>query len=179
MSVISKITGYRRRPDESIDETIELEIKTFFELPRKSGHEMIPHLVRLKHQKKADRQEAYKKLYRQLQRARNPRVTDTMRHIIDLDKSDRIVPHGQISKKLFEGICQARDFDLYGRRMLRVPITEVEDRRMRDIADRLGLEYDKLGAAVVIEEYEKIPDIFQNVTSDVGIISSPSCESFF
>ena len=166
MSLASTVTDLERRPIEDVEDVIDDEIKKYFELPRHSSYEMIPHLLRLKKKmKRFERHRTYRIYLRQLQRARIPDAAGAMRHVIDLDKSDNIVPHGEVSKRIYEEIRGARDFDLYGRPIERKRLTEEEERSMHDIASRLGLSYET--KAPPIEEYVKVPDIFENVTNDL------------
>jgi hypothetical protein len=167
-SLTSGVTDQERRPDEEATSAIEKEVQNYFSIPRHSCFEMVPRLVRLKSDlKRFERQRVYKIYYRQLQRARIPDSAGAMRHIIDLDKSDDIVPHGQVSKKMYDQLCAGRDFDLYGRSLHRKRLTETEEREMHELAARLGLEYET--KAPPIEEYVKVPDIFENVTADIKV----------
>lgn len=167
-SLATSVTNLTRRPDEDIESVVSNEVKKYFEIPRHSCFEMIPRLVRLRtHMKKLERTRVYKIYYRQLQRARIPDASGAMRHIIDLDKSDDIVPHGNVSKKLYNDLRSERDFDLYGRVLQRKRLTEAEEREMHDLAARLGLDYET--KAPPIEEYVKVPDIFDNVTADIKV----------
>jgi hypothetical protein len=167
-SLATSVTDLERRPDEEMKTVVENEIKKYFEIPRHSCFEMIPRLTRLKSDlKRMERQRVYKIFYRQLQRARIPDASGAMRHVIDLDKSDDIVPHGAVSKKIYDDLCGGRDFDLYGRVLHRNRLTETEERAMHELAARLGLEYET--KAPPIEEYVKVPDIFDNVTGDIKV----------
>ena len=49
-----------------------------------------------------------------IKRSQYEKVAKKIGHIIDFDKSESIIPHGEVSKRLYNDIWESRSFDLYG-----------------------------------------------------------------
>jgi hypothetical protein len=52
-----------------------------------------------------------------MKRARIELIDEKMEHLVNLDEADKIVPDGEVSKKIYEDIFHSRDFDLCGNLM--------------------------------------------------------------
>ena len=61
------------------------------------------------------------------------------KHITEFDKSDSIIPHGEVSRQLYENIFGKRKFNLYGGRYQRENLTDIEEQEISNVARRLGM----------------------------------------
>lgn len=156
----------RSRP--RADDELERDEFAFFKLPRKSCKEIAPELLRLQTlKKKAIQQHRLRTLKRMLQRAQIDGAVEHMQRIIEFDKSDSIVPHGEVSKRMYNQICQRRPFDLYGQRIY-TKMTRQEEHELKLKAKALGVEYE--GKEPDYEQLNvKVPNIFEDITADIRL----------
>ena len=61
-----------------------------------------------------------------------------MKHITEFDKSESIIPHGEISKKLYLNITARREFNLYGGDFQREKMSDKEEQELAFVARRMG-----------------------------------------
>ena len=79
---------------------------------------------------------------RLMKRAKVDEVDSKMKLLVDFDRSEKVIPIGQVSKKLYEDLFDRREFDLYGRFMGYVKIQP--PRKHMELsyhAKRLKIEY--------------------------------------
>ena len=88
-----------------------------------------------------------------------------LKHIVELDKSDAIIPHGEVSKRIYENIFHAREFDLYGRLVKEDKKNVRRQEEVQKMAKYLGLKFEK---EIVPEEVVKVPSLFGSVTEDLA-----------
>jgi hypothetical protein len=148
-------------------ESDEQEDDLYFYLPRKNCEQIVPELVRLNESRKHEQHKRLKILMKTLRRANSVderyKIDNFLKHAVNLDLSDRIIPHGNVSKRLYEEICKRRNFDLYGRRMPPMMVDHVEDEKLKSLAEKLGIEYSN----PIITDEVKVPNIFGQLTSDL------------
>lgn len=147
----------KTKADRTQDERLQWEI------PRKTCEEIAPALLRMKAHKKAEQTRILTLLKRILKRCGTQKVSKHMQCIVDFDKSESVIPHGQTSKKLYTAIFQARDFDLYGRSIPKKTLTFLEIEAMGRLAADAGLEFTRQQDKV--EDAVYVPDIFDDITS--------------
>ena len=84
--------------------------------PRKSGYEIAPGILRIvSTSEKSSFVSSMKYFQRLLQRHRIKDVDKHIEHLVHFDRSDKLVPHGEISKAIYQSISDSRNFDAYGR----------------------------------------------------------------
>jgi hypothetical protein len=99
--------------DESLAETIHVYA------PRKRGIEIAPGIERLMNAqnysstKDLKIQNKYFQIF--MQRSRIKNIEKHLDHLNHFDHSDEIIPHGEISKKIYSNILKQRNFDAYAR----------------------------------------------------------------
>lgn len=155
-----------RKKIEKTQEQIDREQRLYFELPRKTCEQMVPSLLRLK--LNPSRKEQQRKLFlfkKMLKRNRLPKVNHIMQHIIEFDKSEGIIPHGEVSKRIYVDITKKRDFDLYGRQIPPMEYDEITMHTMKNVAKDLGVEYTQTSA--IAEEKLDVVNIFGDTTLDL------------
>lgn len=60
----------------------------------------------------------------------------------ELDKSEKIVPNGQVSKGIYLDIFHSRNFDLYGNLMQKIPpLPSRKFLELKYLAEQLGIEF--------------------------------------
>lgn len=64
-----------------------------------------------------------------------------MKHVMEFDKSEGIIPHGEVSKHLYLDILNGRLFDLYGSKFHREMMTDKEEQEIALVARRMGMDY--------------------------------------
>jgi hypothetical protein len=141
------------------------EQRTLFEVPRKSCEEIVPEMVRLKKDKKNVQKHRLHIIRDIFVKCRMKNIKKHLKHIVELDKSDAIIPHGEVSKRLYENIFNAREFDLYGRIMKNDKKNVRKQEEIQKMAQYLGLKFEK---DIVPDEIVKVPSLFGNVTDDLG-----------
>jgi len=70
-----------------------------------------------------------------------------MKHIMEFDKSESIIPHGEVSKKLYGDILSGRMFDLYGGKYHREVMNDHEEQEIALVARRMGIDYTTVATA--------------------------------
>jgi hypothetical protein len=76
-----------------------------------------------------------------MKRARVKQVDTQLRHMLDLDRSEKVVPHGEVSKRIYLDIWKRRDFSLYGSPMPTVKHIKRKHLELRALASKLGIEF--------------------------------------
>lgn len=157
----------KTKTDRSNDERL------YYEVPRKTCEEIVPALLRMKSRTKQEQTNLLAIMKRILKRARIPKVSKQLQCIVDFDKSESIIPHGQSSKKLYTEIFTARDFDLYGRPIPKKQLSASEIENMARVAEEQGLEFTRVQEKV--EDAIKVPNIFDDITADLTnpILTTP------
>lgn len=122
MRAVPQFEKLRKVRDD--DEEDEAQQELYFDLPRKSGWQIATHVDRLKALKKSEQQSRLRLLRRMMKRARVPKVPSVVEHLLEMDKSDSIVPHGEVSKKIYCDIFHTREFNLYGKMLPEVRLCE-------------------------------------------------------
>jgi hypothetical protein len=64
-----------------------------------------------------------------------------MKHVMEFDKSEGIIPHGEVSKHLYLDILNGRLFDLYGAKFQREMMSDKEEQEIALVARRMGIDY--------------------------------------
>ncbi len=130
------------RPVLKNQEELEDEAKLIFQLPRKKCEEMVPSLLRLNAMEEGHahhhRIHVLKKL---MKKARILNIETQIKHITNLDAAEKYVPHGEVSKKLYNDIVIQRDFDLYGHQMESRTYPPRKFLELQAIAQKLGVEF--------------------------------------
>jgi hypothetical protein len=99
------------------DETLAEKIHVY--APRKKGIEIAPGIQRLLNSqnyssiKDLKAQNKYFQIF--MQRSRIKNIEKHLDHLNHFDHSDEIIPHGEISKKIYSDILKERNFDAYAR----------------------------------------------------------------
>ena len=154
---------------EMTDEERDFEMQMFFELPRKNCEQMVPALLRLKLQQ--SKKEQHRKLFlykKMMKRNRVQKINQFMQHIIEFDKSEAIIPHGQVSKKVYEELAGRRSFDLYGRPIKSEEQDEATVYRIKRVAEKLGLDFKKKNAkGEEMKLEDEVVNIFGDTTLDL------------
>jgi len=80
-----------------------------------------------------------------MRRARVPQVEKQVQHITEFDQAEKVIPHGQVSKRLYEEMFRRREFDCYGR-MMGYQKTQPYRKHMELSyhAAKLGVEYTQI-----------------------------------
>jgi hypothetical protein len=140
----------------------ERQDELFYELPRKTCEQIAPSILRLVTEKEHVQNKRLHHFKRMMKRAQYPDVAKHITHLMDFDKSESIIPHGEISKKLYADIWEKRAFNLYGKPIEKVEYDEKDIRALKELAGDLGIEY-KITKEEV-KDHVEIPDIFENIT---------------
>lgn len=131
-----------RPVSKAIDEDESSRLKALeFEVPRKYCAQISPEMLRFTELKRSVQQHRTHILKKLMKIARYTQIDRQFEHISDLDASEKVVPHGEVSKRLYSDIFKARDFDLYGKMM---PPTSHAPRKHMELAvtaQNLGIEY--------------------------------------
>jgi hypothetical protein len=110
--------------------------------PRTYCAEIAPTVLEYVSLEKARHRDAKMALYeRMMRKAKIGAVTEKMKHLSDLDRSEAIIPHGEVSKKLYHDIFGQRVYDLYGRRMQTELLGAQKELDMKKAARDLGIDY--------------------------------------
>lgn len=144
----------------------------YFLRPRKNCAEIAPEYLRMYLSKKeTDKEERLKRLQSILQRARIKNTTEKIQRVVDLDKSDRIIYHGEVSKRMYKNIIKRRDFDLYGR-PIAIKIELLDEKQKKLLAAAMGEVYHQVEN---IEEKEaiKVPPIFEPKETKILPLTTP------
>ena len=153
------------RPKFMTLEEEEEQQKLFFELPRKSCEQIAPEILRLKlNPSRKEQTRRLNLLKRILKKNKVRNIAQQMQHIIEFDKSEAIIPHGETSKHIYQEITKLRDFDLYGAKMPKAMLSEKRIEELQIQAQQLGIEYTQINYA---EPEAYVPNIFENITDDL------------
>jgi len=143
-------------------EEAEEDAKLYYELPRKTCEQIAPSMLRLKYKSKNEQKRVINIVRRIIKRAQYHKVAKHCQHIVDFDKSESIIPHGEVSKKIYNDIWESRSFDLYGGQIKKKEFDMKQIRGLKEWASELGVTYshkqEKIPDAV------EVPDIFENIT---------------
>lgn len=100
---------------QSIDNK-ELGEKIHIYAPRKSGIDITPGIARLMNSiqiREIKYHQKYFQIYMERYRIKN--INKHLKYLQEFDQSDKIIPHGEISKKIYNDILKLRNFDAYAR----------------------------------------------------------------
>lgn len=151
----SAVPLFKLRPMLKNEKELEEEKLLNFELPRKNCEQMSPEMERLRHMKASIQQHRWHILKRILKRARYKKIDQNIiPYLTDLDRSDKIVPEGEISKRIYYQVFHSRDFDLYGRLMRPIIQPPRKHQELRYLATKLGIEYTQPMIPEVVEVVE-------------------------
>ena len=153
-----------RRVSLTPEQLVEQQ-RMYFELPRKYCEQIAPSMLRLKMKNRHEQARVLKVVKKMLKRARIPKVSKQIQHIVDFDKSESIVPHGEVSKRIYTDIFVQRDFDLYGRPMPKQLYNARKVEEMKMLARMLGVEYTRQQKK--LEGDPNMPDIFEDITKNL------------
>ena len=146
------------RPVKKTEQELEEERNQIFELPRKSCHQMCTALIRFKDLSPSQQQHTLHIWKRLIRIARYRKADEKLSYLIDLDASDAIVPHGEVSKRIYEEIFHSRDFSLYAQPMKKILHPPRKHLEMQALAGRLGIQFtqevDKSMIEVVVKNSE-------------------------
>ena len=70
-----------------------------------------------------------------------------MKHVMEFDKSEGIIPHGEVSKYLYLEILKGRLFDLYGAKYHREMMSDKDEQEIALVARRMGMDYKTVATA--------------------------------
>ena len=136
---------------EKTDEEYEKEEEMFFNVPRKTCKEVNPAMFRLAEStNKRDQQHRVHLLANIMKRARISNIKDRLKNILDFDRSELIIPDGEVSKRVYTDIFTQRDFDLYGNQIPKKRLSEREQDEMRMLARELGIEFTRKQVKVCV-----------------------------
>ena len=136
--------------------------KLYYELPRKTCEQMAPSMIRLKYKSKTEQKRVIHHLRRIIKRTDAHKAAKHIQHLIDFDKSESIIPHGEVSKKIYNDIWESRSFNLYGGQMKKVEFNASQIRGLKEWAKDLDLNFTHKQEK--IEDEVVIPNIFENIT---------------
>lgn len=144
----------KRRPTNKTEAQLAEEMELYFELPRHKCEEIAPSMLRLKYQQKAEQTRVLRILKRIIKRARYKKASKHIEHIVDFDKSESIIPHGEVSKRIYKDIFKQRDFNLYGGMVKKTAFNRQKIEDLKALASELGVEYtrqqEKVEDAIVV-----------------------------
>jgi hypothetical protein len=143
-------------------EEAEADRKLYYELPRKTCEQIAPSMLRLKYKAKMEQKRVMNIMRRIIKRSQYEKVAKKIGHIIDFDKSESIIPHGEVSKRLYNDIWESRSFDLYGGQVKKKEFDVNQIRGLKEWAKELDIKYTHKQEK--IEGSVDIPDIFENIT---------------
>lgn len=158
------------------EEEDEVQQELYFQLPRKTGIQIAPHVERIKAMKKTEQHLALRLLRKIMKRACVPKLTQVVGTLLEMDKSESIVPHGEVSKKIYNDIQHSREFNLYGTNIPtkdHVPYDERREKELRNKAVELGIEFVSMHGGTTEGVYGNkkdrngVPDIFSDNVSDL------------
>ena len=160
--LVDLITMSKERKFLKTFEEAEEDRKLYWELPRKTCEQIAPSMLRLKYKSKNEQKRVLHILRRIIKRAQYSKVAKHCQHIIDFDKSESIIPHGEVSKRIYNKIWESRSFNLYGGQIKKREFNSTQIRGLKEWASELGVTYTHKQEKV--EGSVEIPDIFENIT---------------
>lgn len=158
------------------EEEDEVQQELYFQLPRKTGIQIAPHVERIKAMKKADQHMSLRLLRRIMKRALVPKLNSVVNTLLEMDKSESIVPHGEVSKKIYNDLQHSREFNLYGTNIPTKDHVPYDERREKELANKaveLGIEFVSMhnhGSESVFGhkvDRNGVPDIFSDNIADL------------
>ena len=150
MSKVLKLRPVAKTPAEQEEERMLI-----FVLPRKTCAQMIPELVRITKVNHHDHQHRMHILKKLMKIARIKGIDTKMEHIGKIDEAEKVIPHGEVSKRLYNDIFLGRDFDLYGNML---PPTAHPPRKHLELA--------VLASKMGIEFTQKADQVYKEIDSD-------------
>lgn len=100
--------------DDDEDASVTDSLHTF--APRKSGFEIAPGIQRIvSTSEKTSFVNSVKIFQSMMKRHRIKGVEKHIEHLVHFDRSDQLIPHGEISKAIYQQVYETRNFDAYGR----------------------------------------------------------------
>jgi len=129
------------RPVHKTPEELEEEKNLIFELPRKKCSELVPEMVRIKSVDEKEHHHRMNILKKLMKIARIKNVDQQLHHMRHLDEAEAYVPHGEVSKRIYNEIFHTRDFDLYGN--MKKPVTHPPRKHLElaVLASKLGVYF--------------------------------------
>lgn len=152
---------FRLRPVLKNEQELEEERNLYFELPRKNCAQISPAIKKLTlNPNKSEVHRRWYVLKKILKRARVKGADKkVLQYLNDLDRSDQIIPHGEVSKKLYMDIFHSRSFNLYGTPVHFAQHPPRKHLELKFLASQLGIEFsekiDPSYLAVVVEPTEE------------------------
>ncbi len=135
-------TIIKLRPVVKTKEELEDEANLIFQLPRKTCEQIIPELKRLNAMNESHaKHHRFHVLKRLMKKARVQQLEKHLLHIAELDAAEKLVPHGEVSKKCYNDIVLKRDFDLYGNMMATKTYPPRKFLELQALAARLNVEF--------------------------------------
>lgn len=166
----------RLRKIRTEEEETAVQLELYFQLPRKTGLQISPRVAVIKSMKRSEQNISLRILRKIMKRSRVPKLNNVINVLLDMDKSESIVPHGEVSKRIYNEIFHTREFNLYGRNITTKEHISYDERRERELANKaveLGVEFVSLHKFERnIENNKKInrygiPDIFNKNIEDL------------
>jgi hypothetical protein len=135
------------RPVLKNEEELEEERNHIFDLPRKNCAQMSPEIFRMfiadrENVSKSAIQHRWHILKKMIKRARYAGIDQTIAPFLnDLDRSDKIVPHGEVSKHIYMNVFHSRNFDLYGNLRKTIKLPPRKYLELQALAEEKGIEF--------------------------------------
>jgi len=144
-------------------------------------HDITPHVARVVQTKDKLKNRTLNVFKTMLAKAKCDDVTKKLKHLSDFDRSEAIIPHGQVSKKLFQEIFNRRPYDLYARMQDKNELTEDKEAEMVAVARSMGLTYESDAQKKEKEERKKLaaklPDPYDRDNLMLGGIKPPKIQT--
>jgi hypothetical protein len=150
------------RPVLKNESELQEEKNLIFDLPRKTCEQMAPEVLRMNKDKEMNTktiQHRWHILKRMLKRARYEGIDqEIIPYLHDLDRSDKVVPNGEVSKRIYMDVFHSRNFDLYGN--LRKTIKHLPRKYMelKQLAEFKNIEYTQEMDDSFMEELQRISE---------------------
>lgn len=160
------------RPVAKSEEEIERLNNLKFDVPRKFCAQISPEMLRLKDIKKHELQHRVHILKKIMKIARIYDVDNKMNYLLDFDASEKVVPEGEVSKRIYNNIFHDRDFDLYGKLMKSIVHPPRKHLELSVLAQELNIQYtqkidqDLVIANILKEEEENKSDEDDKIFKD-------------
>lgn len=129
------------RPVMKNEKEMEEERRLIFELPRKNCEQIAPAVKRMELSGSSTKR-SWLVLRRILRRARYKQLDEkVIPFLTDVDRSDHVVPNGEVSRQLYEDLFHNREFDLYAnlRKETRHPPRKFQELQL--LAEQMGITY--------------------------------------
>lgn len=146
----SAIPLLKLRPILKNDEEKEEEKQLVFLLPRKNCQQISPELFRFYQQiqhktlpgkLQQHRWHIYQRLLRQARHSKEEIDKNIFPYLKDFDASDRVICHGEVSKRLYQNIFHSRNINLYGNlhKTVKYPLRKYLE--LKALASEYQIEY--------------------------------------